>query len=359
MKRDGTESRLIKSRLFVRMFLSYIIMISLLFAMYSVFAMLQQREAYKEDRKREYELKAATVGNAVDFEILSAQHIVSSINSSVTLRNLYSTLVVQGGSINSYMLYESLDELKNIKGSGANSGIYNIVLLFNDYDKAYTASTVIQMDGNYTSEWDGPFVKQGSVNSLFSLGSEGGVIFNTDFVIYGADYAYSGSQREKGTILVLFKKKNFEQMIEKIAENYSGYEIYSGDELVLSRGEMTGNCYEAVSSVDDKFVFKLYVAEDAFWLNMNGTLYVALGIGFLVSIAFIVVAYVLSRRYYSPIGNIEKFISSGEMSDVKLEEERADEFGAIVKGIQNLIGENNGFREKMIHISPYAYPDPF
>lgn len=115
MKRLLGDNKLLKSRLFVKMFLSYILIISLFFSMYSAFAMFQYQEAYKEDLRREYELEIETIGNALDFELLSAQHIVSSINSSVTLRNLYSILAVEGEVINSYMLYQSQQELKNIK----------------------------------------------------------------------------------------------------------------------------------------------------------------------------------------------------------------------------------------------------
>lgn len=121
MKRLLGDNKLLKSRLFVKMFLSYILIISLFFSMYSAFAMFQYQEAYKEDLRREYELEIETIGNALDFELLSAQHIVSSINSSVTLRNLYSILAVEGEVINSYMLYQSQQELKNIKDRRADT----------------------------------------------------------------------------------------------------------------------------------------------------------------------------------------------------------------------------------------------
>lgn len=121
MKRLLGDNKLLKSRLFVKMFLSYILIISLFFSMYSAFAMFQYQEAYKEELRREYELEIETIGNALDFELLSAQHIVSSINSSVTLRNLYSILAVEGEVINSYMLYQSQQELKNIKDRRADT----------------------------------------------------------------------------------------------------------------------------------------------------------------------------------------------------------------------------------------------
>ena len=354
MKHFWADNKLLKSRLFVKMFLSYLLIISLFFSMYSVFAMIQCREAYREDLRREYELKAETIGNALDFELLSAQHIVSSINSSVTLQNLYSTLAVEGEIINSYMLYQSQQELRNIKASSNNYGIYNIILLFKDYDKAYTASSVIQLNSDYALGLERPFIRQSRVSELLDIRSVGDIIFNTEYVIYGDEYSYSGSRKEKGSILVLFNRKNLEQKIEEIAESYDGYEVCFGNEPVLFKGKTTGSCYRVVSAVNAEVTYTLYAADKNFRISMSSALSVALWVGFLVSTAFVVIAYSLSRRYYSPIGSIEKFIESGELESVEQEGERSDEFGTIIKGIRNLIGENNGYREKMIHISPYA-----
>lgn len=354
MKKFLPENRLLKSRVFIKLFLSYILIISLFFSLYSAFALFQYREAYKEDLKREYELKAETVANALDFELLSAQHIVSSINSSGTLRSLYSTLAVEGDVLNSYMLWQSLEEMKNIKASSNNYGIYNVILLFKDYNKAYTASSVIQLNSGYSLGLERPFLKQCRVSELLDVNTVGNIIFNTEYVIYGDEYSYSSSQREKGSILVLFSKKNLEQKMDRILGADVPYEIYYDDELILSRGQMTELCFDAVSSVNEEVTYKIYVSEEALKMGISGTLALALSVGFLVSAVFSVIAYVVSRRYYSPIGNIEKFIESGELENAAQEEERGDEFGTIIKGIQNLIGENNGYREKMIHISPYA-----
>lgn len=354
MKRFFRENKLLKSRLFVRLFLSYILIISLFFSVYFIFAMLQYRAAYRENLKREYELKAESIGNALDFELLSAQHIVSSINSSVTLRNLYSTIAVEGEVLNSYMLYQSLQELKNIKASSNNYGIYNIILLFKDYEKAYTASSVIQLNNGYALGLERPFIKQSRVSDLLDISSVNDIIFNTEYVIYGDEYSFSTSRREKGSILVLFNKKNLEKKIEEIAEVYTGYEMCFGKEVILSKGEQKGTHFQITSSVHPEVTYGVYIDFKGFNMGFHGALVLALTIGFLVSATFAVLAYVLSRRYYSPIGNIERIIESGEMQGMEKEEERSDEFGVIIKGIQNLIGENNGYREKMIHISPYA-----
>ena len=347
-------SRLLKSKLFVRMFLSYLLIISLFFSVYSVFAAWQYRAAYEEDLRRKYELKAETIGNAMDFELLSAQHIVSSINGSATLRNLYSAIAVEGKAVDSYLLYQALQDLKSIKASSNNYRIYNIILLFKDYDRPYTASSVIQLNSGYTLGLERPFVKQGKVSDLLDSSQVGDIIFNTEYVIYGDEYSYSTSVREKGSILVLFNKKNLEQKIEEIADVYDGYKIYYGGDVVLERGEPAGSRFLAVSSVHPEISYELYVDLNGFRMGFNGPLVLALTVGFVLSAAFAVFAYVLSIRYYSPIGNIEKFIESGETEGIRKEEEREDEFGTIVKGIQSLIGESNGYRERMIHISPYV-----
>lgn len=354
MKRIFAENRLLKSRLFVRLFLSYILIISLFFSVYSIFAMLQYQAAYKENLKREYEVKAGAMGNAIDFELLSAKHIVSSINGSTILRNLYSAISVEGEAVNSYLLYQGLQDLKNIKASSNNYRIYNIILLFKDYNKAYTASSVIQLNNGYVLGLERPFLKQGKVSDLLDISSVGDIIFNTEYVIYGDEYAFSTSIREKGSILVLFNKKNLEQKISEIVGPSAACRVFFNNDIVLENGEEKGECFRVVSSVHPEITYELYVDLDRFSMGFNGALVVALTIGFLLSAIFAVLAYVLSIRYYSPIGNIEKFIESGEMDGMEKEEERQDEIGTIIKGIQSLIGENNGFREKMIHITPYA-----
>lgn len=351
MKRLLAENKLLRSRLFVRLFLSYILIISLFFSVYSVFAMLQYREAYRENMRQEYKLKAEAMGNAMDFELLNAQHIISSINSSATLRELYSSISVKDETLNSYLLYQSLQELKSIKASSNNYGIYNIILLFKDYDRAYTASSVIQLNNSYSLGLGRPFLKQSRVSELLDISSVGDIIFNTEYVIYGDEYSYSASVREKGSILVLFNKKNLERKIEEIAGGYSGYRIIFDGDSVLGGGLEEGECFSIASSVHPEVVYELYMDISRLHMGFSGPLMLALSVGLLVSATFVALAFVLSRRYYSPIGNIEHFIESGELEQ---QEERRDEFGTIIKGIQNLIGENNGYRERMIHISPYA-----
>ncbi len=352
MKRLFAGSKLMKSRLFVRMFLSYILMISVFFAMYSLLTLFQHRTAYQENLRQEYNLKAQSIGNAMDFELLTAQHIVSSINGSTTLRNLYSAVAVEKSSVNSYLLYQSLQELKSIKTSSNNYQIYNIILLFKDYNRAYTASSVIQMDSGYTlSPETHPFLQAGRVRDLLGVSSVGDILFNTEYVIYGDEYSYSTSVREKGNILVLFDKKIMAQRVEKIA-GQCGYRILCGDEVILQDGDLMGDCFRAVSSVNPSVSYELYVDTGAFAMGFHDAPVAALTIGFVFSAVFAVISYLFSVRYYSPIGNLEKFIESGEM--VGPEETRQDEFGTIIKGIQSLIGENNGFRERMVHISPYA-----
>ncbi len=351
MKRLFAKSKLIKSRLFIRMFLSYILIISLFFAAFSVSILFQYHTAYQKNLRQEYSLKVGAIGNTMDFELLNAQHIVSSINGSQTLRNLYSTVAVEKAPVNSYLLYQSLQELKSIKSSGNHYQIYNVILLFKDCRNAYTASSVIPLENGYLLNLEGPFIRGGMVRDLLGVTSVRDIIFNTEYIIYGDEYSYSTSALEKGSILILFDKKIMEQKIEKILERYSGYRVLFGDEVVLEKGELTENCFQSASSVNPSVSYELYADNSAFAMDFNEAPIAALTVGFLLSAVFAVFAYLLSIRYYSPIGNIERYIESGEMAGIE-EEKRQDEFGAIIKGIKSLIGENNGFRERMVHISP-------
>lgn len=66
----------------------------------------------------------------------------------------------------------------------------------------------------------------------------------------------------------------------------------------------------------------------------------------LLGLAFMVITYRVSKRYYQPIGSISKMIENPAGS--------RDEIEDILDGIRGLIGERNGYREKMVTISPYA-----
>ncbi|WP_099468693.1 helix-turn-helix domain-containing protein [Konateibacter massiliensis] len=81
-------------------------------------------------------------------------------------------------------------------------------------------------------------------------------------------------------------------------------------------------------------------------MGIEPSVYIGIGFIIITSMIFIFSAYTMSKRYYSPINNIVSIMPPSRTE--------GDEFDQIIDEIQNLIGERNGYREKMVTISPYA-----
>ena len=92
--------------------------------------------------------------------------------------------------------------------------------------------------------------------------------------------------------------------------------------------------------------YEIYVPENM-GAEVNRYFYFTLLGIVVISAVFLALAYAVSRRYYMPIDHLEQMVSSGQDSC-------SDEMEKIIRGIQDLIGEKNEYREKMLTITPYA-----
>lgn len=79
----------------------------------------------------------------------------------------------------------------------------------------------------------------------------------------------------------------------------------------------------------------------------------------MISLGFVYLAYRESRKYYMPIDHLDQMVKE-EKGIRTVEADRKgifsgnDEMENLIDGIRNLIGEKNGYREKMMTITPYA-----
>lgn len=338
----------LKSKLFVRLFLSYIAIITLFFAAFSGVIVYDATSVYHNKKIQEYNLKIQSFSNSVDLQILSAKHIVSSINSSETIRKMYASVVVEDKIMDPYLFYQGLGELKKIKSINTNFDVFNIILLFKGYNRAYTGSLVILLKNDYTGQLSPvPNYEVGTAGDVLGIPEINDLIFKKECFIYGDNYYYSSTAGSvNGTILVLFNKKSLETKLAALVGDCEGMSIYYKDTLLTSCGETKAVAFQCKSSVDSNLTYEIYVSKKDFKMGFNTTVYIGMGFGLLISIIFIITAYKISKRYYSPIGNIAKIMEPAQTA--------GDEVDNIINGIQTLIGERNGYREKMITISPYA-----
>lgn len=118
---------------------------------------------------------------------------------------------------------------------------------------------------------------------------------------------------------------------------------------ILSKGTDSGLFFDVSSLTVHDLVYRVYFPETL--LNAAMPIQSLLPLLFLalLGLLFVLTTFLISRRYYRPIGNISRMIGpDGQAPESK------NEFDHIISSIRSLIGERNGYREKMVSISPYA-----
>ncbi|WP_099468694.1 hypothetical protein [Konateibacter massiliensis] len=216
-----------KSKLFVKLFMSYLIIISLFFVAFSGFIIYNAVTEFRSKKNQEYNLKAEALAKSMDLQVLSANNIMASVNGSETIRQMYLNGVVEGKSIDSYLLYKSLGELTKMKKLGNNLDIINVIVLFNGYNKAYAGGLVVPLKENYMiSGYAEPYNGITTVGELLKMKEISDILFNKESIIYGDDYHYSSSSGVvNGTILVMFNKKSLDVKLEDIVSERMGMSI--------------------------------------------------------------------------------------------------------------------------------------
>lgn len=337
-----------KSKLFVKLFMSYLIIISLFFVAFSGFVIYNAVTDFRNKKNQEYHLKIEALAKSMDLQVLSANNIMASVNGSETIRQLYSNVVVEGKSIDSYLLYQSLGELTKMKKFSNSLDIINVVVLFNGYNRAYAGGAVIPLENNYeVSEKSAPYYGITTIGTMLDMKDISDIIFHKESIIYGDDYHYSSSNGAiNGIILVMFNKKSLDTKLNSIIGNYKGMSIQYMDKEVIQSGDSDGILFSCNSDVDRNLVYNIYISKEEFKMGIDTSVYFGIGFIIVTSTLFVFSAYTMSKRYYSPINSIVSIMPPSRIE--------GDEFDQIINEIQNLIGERNGYREKMVTISPYA-----
>ena len=343
------REKFFKSRVFTRLFLSYVILITAFMGFYAVWYFWTYDNQYAEATAQSYQQKAITWGSAMDHQLLCAQNVCSSVNSSESCRSILQTAYVEKKVINSLQMYKMLNELTRIKGASSNLNIYNILLCFQDDSKAYAAGSVISFDEGYGATLGNtPYMGVSSVASLLNVKSRTNMMLNKEYFIYADHYTSITNASVKGTVLVLFEHGGLNALTSSMLGDHSGMAVYRGDALIVSSGETAQRSFEVESSAVSGLRYVVYVSPDAFHPPFPLSALWPVLIMALLGVLFVTVTYFISKRYYRPIGNIRQMIEGERPQDSR------DEIDHILGGIKSLIGERNGYRERMVTITPYA-----
>ena len=155
--------------------------------------------------------------------------------------------------------------------------------------------------------------------------------------------------------------------------------IYINDEPAYSYGDVKKPIEYNVSSVFNTGIdYKIEIDRLCFRFNTDYRFWISVVVAGVFCIILIISSLYMSKKFYTPLNNISRIIGINSENDVneiktkrnkKSADKAADlgllrhtetdsgldkEYDNIINGIKNLIGENNGYKERMISIKPYA-----
>lgn len=346
---------LFKSRLFRRLFYTYIIVIFTCLIVYTSFIIYENYQINKIKRERRSELLLDEVGSILDRRFTNAQNIVQNLSYSTAMKQLYMNSKL-GTVLDSYNLFMIQSELKNTMASGGLS-VYKTIIFLNGSDKAYSSSGVIKLSGAFNAEnVEYPYLELATLNDAFGFDSKR-YSFQKECLLYCDAYTYQNGS-EIGTICILFDLKNMRNDLNSVINSGYGLSILYGDEELIAMGEKEGKVFSSESSCCPDLFYQVYASREPF-AEENVVFYILLGVMVLISLGFVYLAYRESRKYYMPIDHLDQLVKE-EKGLRAVETDRKgifsgnDEMENLIDGIRNLIGEKNGYREKMMTITPYA-----
>lgn len=342
------ESRL-KSQIFRKLFSSYVIIISIFYLLYSGLAVYESYIINQERIRRENQIKAQEAVSVLEQRLMAAENLVSRINTSSAINKLYTNVLDSSKVLDSYTLYQIVSDLARISTSSGRLDVDDVVIFIDNYDKAYSATGVVHLEENYSHSLKNlPALEGNTIQNALNTNAGGRLTFLKSNLLYMDDYTYSNG-RSRGAVCISFDLDALKWDMEKILGEDGGYRILWKDNIVYDNTRMAfkGETYELDSHISDKLHASFQMPKSAGVSNSGIILWILLLAGFAVSAGFIVLAYYFTKKYYEPFYDIEYMIGmEGQSSDNETER--------ILNGLENLIGERNGYRERMVTIAPYA-----
>lgn len=334
-----------KSRFFKNMFLSYCLIIILSFLIYSVTVIYEAAKVKENQAVKYYETKAQAFANGMDQQIYSAQNIITNLNNSSLINKLYMTVQMQS-PVDSYLLYQVLNDIRYQKTAGDDFNISDVVLMMNNYNKVYTSDEVIHLtDSINLSEWNTDRLAITDLNTSLNMNNSQ-LTFFKKYLIYSGAYQYgSGSQR--GIVCVLFENQKIEEMLKAASGEARGYAVYYNGKPVIQEGIADGRSFKQTSQVSGAISYEIIADHNKFGFELSDLGSLALVFGFLICVGYLILAYFFTNRYSSPFEEIRLLVG-------KDRKEGKNEAEKIVSGVVDLLGERNGYMQQVHNMSPYA-----
>lgn len=343
------QNNYFKSKVFKRLFFSYIIIISLCFSIYSAMAIYETSVLNKERKNTYYEVMAKEISNFWDNQLSTARTIASRLNSNTHIKKMY--MDVENENADPYTAYQVKNAITTAKTSSNNLNVAEVMLFLNDNKRVNASSGIVRLKEPFKNTIEqGDMIRKDSVKELLHIEDIEILTFTKEYLIFCEDYTYQTSQlsRSKGLICVLFDYEGLRDTLSSLMNDKTSFRLKLNDKIIFETSDATGMTIQKSASVNQGIIYELIIDDSEFNFNGNIGLIITILIGFLGCILFAILAYYFANTYYLPIGNIER-IMNREMGN-----EENTEIDTIINGIKELIGERNGYREKMITIAPYA-----
>lgn len=326
------------------MFLSYVVIIVLLMAVYSLFIYFETRAVSIGRQKQYYNIKLEEITSNLDKLILQADNIISNINASDMIDS--SIRRIDNGAGFSEDAYEVTSSMKRYINSANNFDISGAYLFINGLDKVFSNTATYTLDEIfYSANGKELGIRVGSMAEIYGI-NHNAIVFNKEYLMYITRYE---SFKKIWRICILFDTDSIAEELSAIMGNDDGVCISIGSTVLYESGETDKSVtFEKASIYRDDVLYTLTVDKKNLCMVNNPTLILVIAIACVLGIILILAAFLLASSYYEPVGNISRIVQESEGSSGK------NEFENIISGIEALIGERNGYREKMVSIKPYA-----
>ena len=341
------------SRIFRRLFLSYILIIAISMGIYAIFLIYQSRQISRTQAERENGILMRAAQEVVEDRVNSAGEVVRALRYSRVMQNLYMSART-GDSMGTYEDYVVQQELRSVM-SLHGTAIYGITVFIDGDEKAYSAGGPIFLQEPFTMPGrELPILELDSMAELFGFKDNERYYFSKEGLLFCDTYTYQ-SGVSIGVCCVFIDEQELRRALDKVLGDTHGVRLVLGGETLMEEGVMAGE--PSLTSDSDVFPGLTYELMAPAPMPLGGSffLYGMLVILGIAAVFFIWLAYWESKRYYRPIDYLGSIVESEKPEAVKEGPlSGAYEMDGIISGIQSLIGEKNRYRERMLTIVPYA-----
>lgn len=350
LKKRYFDKANLKSKLFKRMFLSYVMIIVLLLVIYSLYVVLETRAVGRERQKQYYTVKLEEIAENLNRQFALADNIVANINSSETVERY---ILETESSAASEEVAAVNAVIKAYTRAAGNFNIVGTYLLLNGTDKVFSNTAAYSTGSIFDSDRAEPLgLRIGSLAETCGI-EHSAVVFHKSYLLYLAKYE---NVMREGRICILFDLGSIADELGVIMENDEGVRISVGSAVLYEKGTISRHVSfskKTLYSGEDTCV--LAVDASNMYLQHNTALIFVLVTAFVLGLVLILAALALTNSYYGPLGSLSRIMAdTKDSAEAEKGNGAENELERIIRGIEALIGERNGYQEKMVSIKPYV-----